>query len=650
MFKKMLLFFFFCNYGFTQIVINEFDSDTPSTDVKEFVELKSTLPYTSLNGYVLVFYDGNTNLSYLAIDLDNITTNSNGIATIGGSQLSPVPDKYLPFDSAIQNGPDGVGLYIGNESDFPQYTSPTTSNLVDVLIHKTNDNDPTSLMNALGATIAYDEGATSSLSASQSIQRKNDGTFESKIPTSGANNDGTGDVYNGITIIVDTSNKNEGQSFEITFTTQTNVTSNLNFDFTLSNYGFTTEDFSGNVLITIPEGQKTASATIQLVDDTIDEGDEVLNIKFSVIPPGYIRLNDYVEIRVVDNDFTQDPWGTPLNPTYGLVPNLKPNGYYDSLTGLSGTTLKQAIQDIIANPGVVREHNYSDIIDILKDADQNPKNSNEVWLMYVESPGAKLDFQTNTINVGKWNREHIYSQSRLGLKLPFPPPPADGINVWDTTDANDIKAGLTDAHHLSAVDGPENSLRSNRNYGVDYNGPPNTAGSWRGDVARAVFYMAVRYNGLNVVNGDVSFDPKGYIGDLTTLLSWNQSDPADDFEMNRNNIIYNWQQNRNPFIDYPDLVDYIWGSKTGQAWFPSLSTDNFNVLQVSIVPNPSHDFIEIMGLNHQASVEIYSVAGIQMYNGIYKPNEKLLLPLSSGMYLIKIKEDEKSVIKKLFIK
>ncbi len=647
--KKIIFFFFFVNTAFTQIVINEFDSDTPSTDVEEFVEIKSALPNTSLDGYVLVFYDGNTVLSYLAVDLDGVKTDSNGIATIGGTQLSPVPNKYLPFNSSIQNGPDGVGLYLGNDSDFPAGTSPTKVNLIDVLIHKTNDSDPTTLMTNLGVTVAYDEGIAS-LSTTQSIQRKEDGTFEAKKPTPGANNDGTGIIFNGITLNVDVANKNEGQSFDITFTTQTNVISDLNFSFSLNNVGFIENDFTGNVSITIPTGQKTATTTIQIIDDSSDEGDEVLNIKFGEIPTEYIRLNDNIKIRVVDNDFRVADWGTPLNPTYGLVPNLKPTDYYDSSIGLSGTDLKQALQDIIANPALVREHNYSDCTDILKEADQNPKNSNEVWLMYVEIPRSKLDFQTGTNNVGKWNREHIYSQSRGNYNLQFPYAPADGINIWTTTDANDIVAGGTDAHHLRAEDGPENTTRSNRNYGVDYNGPVNTAGSWRGDVARAVFYMALRYNGLNVVNGDVPSEPKGYIGDLETLLRWNESDPADDFEMNRNNIIYNWQQNRNPFIDYPDLANYIWGSKTGQTWIPSLSTEDFNLLQVSIFPNPSNDFIEIKGLKDQASVEIHSVSGIQVYKGEYNPSDKLFLPFSTGLYLMKIIENNRSVIKKLFIK
>ena len=55
-------------------------------------------------------------------------------------------------------------------------------------------------------------------------------------------------------------------------------------------------------------------------------------------------------------------------------------------------------------------------------------------------------------------------------------------------------------------------------------------------------------------------------------MSWDQLDPVDDFEKNRNNVIYNWQNNRNPFIDLPDLISYIWGDNSDEVWF-----DNLNV-------------------------------------------------------------------------
>jgi hypothetical protein len=100
--------------------------------------------------------------------------------------------------------------------------------------------------------------------------------------------------------------------------------------------------------------------------------------------------NDNILIRVYDINFATDPWGTPLNPTDGIVTPQIPAGYYDSLEGLSGATLKQAVQDIIANPAVVRLHSYADMWEVLRDSDRNPENNNQIWAMYIEAPMAKV--------------------------------------------------------------------------------------------------------------------------------------------------------------------------------------------------------------------------------------------------------------------
>ena len=644
--------FLFTSVSFGQVVINELDSDTPSTDDREFIELKSTVPNFPLDGYVLVFFNGNVgsttaNQSYFTIGLNGLTTDANGILLIGNSLVSPSPDKTFP-DNIIQNGADGVGLYLGSPDDFPDFTLATSTNLVNALMYDTNDADATALMNLLGVTAQYNEGQNS-LPATQSVQRKTDGTYETKNPTPGANNDGSGIVFNGITITTNTANKNEGDSFSITFTTQTSVTSDLTFTYSLNNSSFTTTDFTGNTTVFIPSGSNTFTTTISLTDDIFDEGDEVLKIKFGAIPPQYKRLNDNISIRVIDNDFTVAPFGTPLNPTYGIVSSSTPAGYYDSLEGLSGAALKQAVQDIIANPAVVHAHNYGDIIEILKTADQNPKNSNEVWLMYVEQSRSKLEFQDTGINTGKWNREHIYPQSRGGYTDGTSSIP-DGINIWLPTNANDILAGHADAHHLRAEDGAENSLRSNKDYGLTgYNGPSGTLGSWKGDVARSVFYMAVRYNALSVVNGDIADTTVGQLGDLASLLTWNTLDPSDDFEMNRNNYIYTWQVNRNPFIDYPDLANYIWGAKVGQAWHFNLSTNDFANLKVNLYPNPAKKSITISGLNEAATIEIYSSIGAKVLETKFTGETKLNVDFPSGIYFAKINSENKTVIKKILI-
>ena len=639
---------FFCQ---SQVVINELDSDTPSVDDKEFIELKSITPNFPLDGYVLVLYNGTgsqINLSYYVIDLDGFTTDANGLFLIGNSFVSPVPEKLLP-ESIFQNGPDGIGLYQGSSSDFPNNSLATNVNLIDSIVYGTNDPDSTELMALLGVVIQLNESA-SGASTSNSIQRKNDGTYEAKAPTPGANNDGSGFVFNGITISTSTFQVTEGNTIQLAFTAQSPVTSDVSFSFSLSSGSLENADFTGLTNVLIPSGTSTFSTTITFTDDVLDEGDEVAVVEFGALPSGYIRLNDFIEIRVVDNDFTQATFGTPLNPTYDFVESTAPNGYYSSLEGLAGNALKQELQNIIANPAVVRAHNYGDIVDILKVADQNPLNSNEVWLMYVEIPRAKLDYQTGSIGTGKWNREHIYPQSRGGFANATEETP-DGINVWLPTSADDIAAGHADAHHLRAEDGPENTNRSNKDFGLTgYNGRSGNQSSWKGDVARAIFYMAVRYNGLSVVNGDLPDTTVGQIGDLATLLQWNQTDASDDFEMNRNNYIYTWQYNRNPFIDYPNLADYIWGNNVGQAWSSSLSTNQNSIGTIALYPNPSNGNFTISGVKSDAVITIYNMLGAEIFTASFEGTSEIETNLTSGIYLAKITSEGNSVSRKIIIK
>lgn len=641
----------FSNTLQSQIFINELDCDTPSIDDKEFIELKSLTPNFSLNGYILVLFNGTgslVNKSYYVIDLDGFTTDINGIFVVGNNLVSPVPSKIIP-ENIFQNGPDGVGLYLGNSSDFPVETVATANNLVHALVYGTNDPDATSLMTLLGVSAQANESAGTGGSTVNSIQRKSDGTYESKTPTPNANNDGSGFIFNGIAATVSSTQINEGQSFTITFTTQRATENNLTFTFTLNNGSFSAADFTGSTTITIPTGTTKFTTTITTVDDVIDEGDEVLRMRFGSLPQGYNRLNDHIEIRVIDNDFITLPFGTPLNPTFGNITSTAPTDYYTPLEGLSGNTLKQKLQDIIADINTVRAHNYGDIIDILKTADQNPQNSNQVWLMYVEQPRAKLEFQTSSSNAGKWNREHIYPQSRGGFQEGTEEI-ADGINVWLPTNANDILTGHADAHHIRAEDGAENSVRSNKDFGLnDYNGFTGNKGSWKGDVARAIFYMSVRYNALNVINGNPADTTVGQMGDLATLLAWHENDPSDDFEMNRNNFIYTWQRNRNPFIDHPSLARYIFGENAGQPWSATLSSNAFANAKIIMYPNPATDHLIITGLESNATLQIFSVLGQKVFEKLLTSTTRIPINLKSGIYLAKITIDSREIVKKILI-
>jgi len=636
-----------------QIVINELDSDTPSTDTLEFIELKSDTPNFSLDGYIVVLFNGSTNgmdSSYFAIDLDGYTTDVNGLLLIGSNTVVPFP-QLLISQNVIQNGADAVAVYQADILDFPRGTLATTTNLIDALVYDTSDADDPVLMGLLGVTQQINENKNGN-KTTESIQRNNDGTYIVTTPTPRQLNDGSGIIFNGVSISVAQTQYNEDETFDITFTTDTNVTSELNFTISLDNGGFNASDFTGSTSLTIPIGQNTTSTTITLVDDSDDEGDEVLKIYMIDLMEPIIPSNNNIEVRIVDNDFTMAAWGIPTNPTFGLVTSTQPNGYYNSLDGLADTALRQALQDIIANPATVRAQTYADVIDILKEADQNPAHSNQVWLVYTEQGRAKLDLQTSGgSNTGKWNREHTYPRSRGGFESIDLDDIADGKDIFWTTEADSLRHGNSDAHALRAADGPENSSRGNQNYGTnEYDGPLDNSGSFKGDVARSVLYMAVRYNGLAVVNGYPSADPDGFLGDLATLLDWHRNDPPDDFEMNRNNVIYTWQFNRNPFIDQSDLVEYIWGNNVGDVWSQPLGIKDTTILDIKIYPNPTTNSIYIKGIKAQSIVEIFSVDGRRLSKSLISNNSMLDLNVSSGVYFVKISSENKSIIKKLIVK
>ncbi|WP_173427068.1 endonuclease I family protein [Kordia jejudonensis] len=643
-----LLMLLLCQLSLSQVVvINEIDCDTPGTDTGEFIELKSQTPNFALDGYVLVLFNGSTSgndSSYFSLDLDGQVTDVNGLLLIGSSTVSPVP-QLLIGSNVIQNGADAVAIYQADGSDFPQGTQATMFDLVDAIVYDTGEADDTGLLNLLGLTTQISEGGNNN---TNSIQRnETNGSYFTGTPTPRQLNDGSGIALNGITISVLQDQYTEGETFSIEFTTESTVTSDLDLTISLDNGTFDSNDFTGNTTVTIPTGQSSASTSITLVDDTDDEGDEelIINIEDN-LSIEYIFLNNNVLVRAVDNDFTVAPFGTPLNPTFGTVASTAPNGYYDSMDGLADAALQNAMQAIIADVNTVRAQTYADVYDMLREADQNPANSNQVWLVYTEQGRAKLDQQSGSNSTGAWNREHTFPRSLAGYGSIEGDDIADGRDVFWITRPDSLRHGNSDGHALRAADGPENSSRGNQHYG-QYTGPTGTAGSFRGDVARSVLFLAVRYNGLSIENGFPAVE--GQLGDLATLLTWHRNDPPDDFEMNRNNVIYTWQFNRNPFIDHPELVEHIWGNQTGVAWTQPLSTEEFTTENIKLYPNPAKNHITIAGIRDEAIIEIYSIDGRKLLASQFSGTEIISLNLQSGIYLSKITSNGKTLTKKIII-
>jgi len=628
------------------VVINEIDCDTPGIDDKEFVELLSSSPNFPLDGYVLVFFNGSDNggnTSYLALDLDGYATDINGILLIGSTTVVPFPQYIIPTN-VIQNGADAVAIYRGNAEDFIEGTLAfVNATLIDVLLYDTNDADAISMIEIFKAfnpnIQQINEGNSNN---TNSIQRNNDGTYFSGTPTPRRLNDGSGIVLIGVQSIIEKTHYNEGDVLEITFTTEQMVGEDLPISFTLNNGNFNNADYSGNTNLTILKGSNTTKTTITLKDDNLDEGDEIMKLRLSNLPSIYLPLNNNVEIRIVDNDFRVADFGTPINPTYGKVKGTFAADYYNSLNGLSDENLRNALQHIIANPNLVRAQTYNDLIALLSEADQNPENSNQVWLVYLEKGRAKLDFQISSDNANTWNREHTLPRSRGGFNSIEADETIDGPNVFWSTNADSTRHANSDAHAIRAVDGPENSSRGNQFYG-EYNGPAGTLGKFKGDVARGIFYLDVRYNGLEVVNGYPEGEV-GKFGDLATLLDWHRNDPVDDFEMNRNNVVYAWQNNRNPFIDNPEMVEYFWGDKVGQPWQKTSSTYNINTQQYKISPNPTQNILHIAGIETITTVELINANGVLISKKEYASDANIdLNNIPKGLYYIKMTNGKGSI-------
>ncbi|WP_409254333.1 endonuclease [Bacillus sp. SCS-153A] len=224
--------------------------------------------------------------------------------------------------------------------------------------------------------------------------------------------------------------------------------------------------------------------------------------------------------------------------------------YYKSAEGKTGNELKAALHTIIDDHTTL---SYSAVWDALRYTDEDPANPNNVLLLY---SGRSQSKYTNGGGVDDWNREHVWAKSH--------------------GDFGTAQGPGTDLHHLRPTDVTVNSSRGNLDFdnGGSLHGeaPGNyyDNDSWeprdevKGDIARMLFYMAVRYEGDSgeldlVLNDYVNNGSSPLHGKISVLLAWHDQDPVDAREVRRNDIIFDlYQGNRNPFIDHPEWAEMIW--------------------------------------------------------------------------------------------
>jgi endonuclease I len=331
--------------------------------------------------------------------------------------------------------------------------------------------------------------------------------------------------------------------------------------------------------------------------------------------------------------------GVLTEPVFAQIPT----NYYSTVDTANAQDLRRTLHDVIDDH---RRFPYTasstDTWDILESADQDPNNQNRVLDIYRNA-------SFNKVNAGNPNyqREHSWPKSygfphNLSGNYPY-----------------------TDCHHLFVAYGSYNGSRGNKPYGSanvsnvtekptdnnnnegggtgTYPGNSNwtygssSSGRWevwhdrRGDVARAMFYMDVRYEGGThgstgaqepnliltdneqlIANSNTdSNEGEAYMGLLTVLLQWHEDDPVDAKEQRRNDIVYSYQGNRNPFIDHPEWVAILYSATQAiNVWINEFHYDNVGLDQ--------GEFVEVAGPAN-TDLNNWRVVGYNGANGsIYK--------------------------------
>ncbi len=305
-----------------------------------------------------------------------------------------------------------------------------------------------------------------------------------------------------------------------------------------------------------------------------------------------------------------------------------PEGYYDSADTSTPESLRNTVHLIIdGHTKISYTASSTDTWDVLEQADVDPFNSSRILDIYQNRTFIKHGGGNND-----YNREHTWPKS-YGF-------PDDGYS----------NKPYTDCHHLFLCDIGYNSDRGSRIFDdclsgcstrhTDYyNGQSGTnrfkdatpIGIWetwagrKGDVARAMFYMDVRYEGdgsepdliltddpyLILAGQTGNNEPVAYMGLLEVLIQWHLDDPVDDLERHHTDVVAQYQGNRNPFVDHPDWAGFIFAGIPLVSGVEDGVPMASNVI-ASIYPNPFNPSTSInleLGREGPVRVDIYSLEG-----------------------------------------
>lgn len=299
--------------------------------------------------------------------------------------------------------------------------------------------------------------------------------------------------------------------------------------------------------------------------------------------------------------------------------------------------------------------------------DKYYENDNTILDIYSEKPVA-IDPYTYTVITDQcgnysiegdcYNREHLIPQSYFDENFPMK---ADAFHVWPTDGkVNGERGNFAFGNVLNINYTSLNGTKRGASAVAGYNGTVvEPIDEFKGDVARAFFYFATRYedlmddfyndNSSSQVSAmfDGSTDQAFNTGFLDVLYQWHLQDPVSARENDLNNYIYGEQGNRNPYIDNPQYVTAV--------WYPHLlSTDKAEVVQFNIYPNPATKNTVYVSTKEKINLlTVYNLDGKlikRVTNPQFIDEVFTLSHLKSGTYILKLKNGTKETTQKFIVK
>ena len=338
-----------------------------------------------------------------------------------------------------------------------------------------------------------------------------------------------------------------------------------------------------------------------------------------------------------------------------LVFGAEPTNYYNAAVGYTEAALKTKLFSIV---GSHTKRTYANLWTDFQTTDK--RADGKVWDMYSNCSftfGTHQDSGSGgTSECQYYNREHSMPKN------------------WFNETKEDTTYMYSDLFHLYPTDKYVNNQRGNYPFGETSStattygngsklGNSTFAGytgtvfepidEYKGDFARTYFYMVTAYeNRINSwLSGQLAGNkyPALSAWSVNLFLKWNAQDPVSTKETNRNNAVYGIQKNRNPFIDHPELAEYIWGNKKGTPWSLTAGIDELKV-EFALSPNPAKDVLNISTDEPSISCSVFNLNGQLLLQQTLNNSEVLsVATLNNGMYLLQVQSGNRKTIQKFII-